>query len=451
MSALGRTYAVRTFGCQMNKHDSERIAGMLEALGLRAAPSADEADVMVFNTCCVRDHAEERLLGQVASLKPLKQRRPHMLLAVGGCMAQRLHERLLDDLPHVDVVFGTHNISDLPRLLEEAATDRSPAVRVLDGCDGCDSFASDLPSVREREWHAWLPITVGCDNRCTYCIVPAVRGPERSRPMEDVVSEARARAEDGVLEITLLGQNVNSYGRDLYGRPRFAEVLTAVAESGVRRIRFTTSHPKDLSKDTIAVMRDVPQVCRALHLPVQSGSSKVLKRMGRRYTKEHYLRLVEDLYAEIPDLALSTDIMVGFPGETEDDFADTLDVVREARFDQAFTFIYSPREGTPASTFTDIVPDDAVQDRFGRLVEAVNASAAEKNRAMIGRVERVLVEGPSKRDPAMILGRSEQNKVVHAPVPDGMRAADMEGTFATVGIEDAHTWFLSGTLREWPH
>ncbi len=447
MTAIGRTYAIRTFGCQMNKHDSERIAGMFEGIGLRTAASAEEVDVMVFNTCCVREHAEERLLGQVASLKPLKQRRPHMLLAVGGCMAQRLRDRLLDDLPHVDVVFGTHNIGELPRLLEEAAGG-SPVVRVR---DGSDSFASDLPSVRERDWHAWLPITVGCDNRCTYCIVPAVRGPERSRPMEEVASEARGLAEAGVLEITLLGQNVNSYGRDLYGRPRFAEVLRAVAESGVRRVRFTTSHPKDLSKEAVAVMRDVPQVCRALHLPVQSGSSKVLERMGRRYTREHYLELVGDLYAGIPDLALSTDIMVGFPGETEEDFAETLDVVREARFDQAFTFIYSPREGTPATRFTDVVADDVAQDRFERLVEAVNASAAEKNRAMVGRVESVLVEGPSKRDPAMILGRSEQNKVVHAPVPDGVTAADMEGTFATVRIDEAHTWFLAGTLREWPH
>jgi len=439
-----KTYMIRTFGCQMNKHDSERVAGLLGAMSMTPVEAAEDADVVVFMTCCVRENADERLLGQVSSLKALKPgvgRGP--LIAVGGCIGQRDGERLLEQLPHVDVVFGTHNISSLPVLLESAHTQRLPQVEILD--EGIE-FASDLPTEREHPWHAWVPITMGCDNFCSYCIVPYVRGRERSRPLEQIVSEVEALVADGVLEVTLLGQNVNSYGRDLYGAPRFAEALRGVAGTGVRRIRFATSHPKDLSAETIAAMVELPAVVPYLHLPVQSGSNRILKLMNRVYTKESYLELVESLYAAIPGLALSTDVIVGFPGETEEDFEDTMDVVRTARFDQAFTFIYSPREGTPAASMGDPVPREITQVRFDRLVELVHSSALAKNRALVGTEQEVLFEGPSKRDARVLTGRTPGNKVVHVPVPEGLEPLDYAGRFAPVTIVEAQTWFLTGTL-----
>ncbi|MRR12912.1 tRNA (N6-isopentenyl adenosine(37)-C2)-methylthiotransferase MiaB, partial [bacterium] len=309
-----QTFSIRTFGCQMNKHDSERVAGLLLASGMHHAAHDAPADVYVFMTCCVRENADERLRGQVASLKALKTGgRPDTLIAVGGCIGQRDGEKLLEILPHVDVVFGTHNVSHLPALLESARASRTAAIEIL---DATTEFTSDLPSEREHPWHAWVPITMGCDNFCSYCIVPYVRGRERSRPLEEIVREVESLVAEGVREVTLLGQNVNSYGRDLYGEPRFAQALSAVAETGVRRIRFATSHPKDLTDETIAVMADTPAVCKYLHLPVQSGSDRILAAMNRAYTQVDYLALVDRLYAAMPDLALSTDIIVGFPGET---------------------------------------------------------------------------------------------------------------------------------------
>jgi len=438
------TYLVRTFGCQMNKHDSERVAGLLESTGMTPARDVEDADVVVFMTCCVRESADERLRGQVASLKSTKRARGgHQVIAVGGCIAQRDGARLLDQLPHVDVVFGTHNLSHLPSLIDAARQAREPVIEVL---ESSTEFASDLPSAREHPWHAWVPITVGCDNFCSYCIVPYVRGRERSRPLEDIVAECERLRADGVVEVTLLGQNVNSYGRDLYGAPRFAEVLRMVAGTGIRRIRFATSHPKDLSPETISAMATLPAVARSLHLPVQSGSDRVLAAMNRHYTKRAYLDLVERLYEAMPDLALSTDIIVGFPGESEEDFADTLDVVKAARFDQAFTFIYSPREGTPAVSLPSPVPRKVAQERFDRLVELVQRSALEKNRALVGSVQDVLFTGVSKRDPGVLAGRSEGNKVVHVPVPSGTEAASIAGRFARVRIDEAQTWFLTGYI-----
>ncbi|MGB4592947.1 MAG: tRNA (N6-isopentenyl adenosine(37)-C2)-methylthiotransferase MiaB [Coriobacteriia bacterium] len=436
---------MRTFGCQMNKHDSERIAGMLEdTLGLTLASSPEEADLVVFNTCAVREGAEERLRGHVSSLKAAKIANPDVLIAVGGCIGQRDGESMLSYLPHVDVVFGTHNIAHLPSLIETAERTRKPAIETL---DETSEFASDLPSVRHTPWHAWLPITVGCDNYCTYCIVPYVRGHERSRTLEDIVAEAKRLVDDGVAEITLLGQNVNSYGRDRYGEPRFPEVLRHVTQTGVRRLRFVTSHPKDLSNETIEVMATEPAVCNYLHLPVQSGSNRVLSAMNRTYTREHYLALVDRLYARIPDLTISTDVIVGFPGETEEDFDDTLDLVRRCRYDQAFTFLYSPREGTPAASMTGRVDPAVAQERFERLVEVVQASARAKNTALIGTLQEVLVEGGSKRDATVLTGRTRSNKVVHAPLPDTTSANDIAGSFLTVRIDAAQTWFLSGTLE----
>ncbi|MHB8925987.1 MAG: tRNA (N6-isopentenyl adenosine(37)-C2)-methylthiotransferase MiaB [Coriobacteriia bacterium] len=440
-----RTYFVRTFGCQMNKHDSERISGMLEnTLGLTLAPSPEEADLVVFNTCAVREGAEERLRGHVSSLKAAKSANPDVLIAVGGCIGQRDGETLLSYLPHVDVVFGTHNIAHLPSLIATAEATRKPAIETL---DETTDFASDLPSHRHTPWHAWLPITVGCDNFCTYCVVPYVRGRERSRTIEDIVAEAERLVADGVVEITLLGQNVNSYGRDRYGEPRFPEILRRVARTGVKRLRFVTSHPKDLSDETIATMATEPAICNYLHLPVQSGSTRVLEAMHRTYTREHYLALVERLYTAIPDLALSTDVIVGFPGETEEDFSDTLDLVRQCRYDQAFTFLYSPREGTPAADMPDRVDPATAQRRFESLVEVIQASARAKNAALVGSLHEVLVEGGSKRDSAVLTGRTRSNKVVHAPLPAGVDAESLAGTFVNVRITEAQTWFLSGTLE----
>jgi len=307
-------------------------------------------------------------------------------------------------------------------------------------------FTSDLPSKREHPWHAWVPIAVGCNNFCTYCIVPYVRGRERSRTIEDVVGEVERLVADGVVEVTLLGQNVNSFGRDLYGEPRFADLLRAVAGTGVRWIRFTTSHPKDLSPDTIEAMANTPEVCRHLHLPVQSGSDEVLAAMNRRYTQESYLGLVDRIRAAMPDIALTTDLIVGFPGETERDFEQTMRVVDQTAYDQAFTFIYSPREGTPAATMDAQVPKDVVQPRFDRLVTAIQASALERNQTLLGTEQLVLIEGVSKRDSGVLTGRTTHNKVVHVPVPSGADPADLAGTFVTVRIEDAQTWFLLGTL-----
>lgn len=438
-----RSFFVRTFGCQMNKHDAERVSGMLASCGMIPVDTTADADVVVFLTCCVRENAEERLRGTVASLKALKSVRPGVQIAVGGCIGQRDGETLLESLPHVDVVFGTHNVARLPYLLDLATQQDVPVVEVL---DGAEDFVTDLPSERMHPWHAWLPIMVGCDNYCTYCIVPYVRGPERSRSMESIAAEARSLVADGVREITLLGQNVNSYGRDLYGKTRFAEVLRSVAESGIDRVRFATSHPKDLSSETIATMRDTPQVCRALHLPVQSGSNAVLERMNRRYDRQHYLGLVEELYAAMPDLALSTDIIVGFPGETDEDFEQTMDLLRAMQVDQAFTFIYSPREGTAAASMGGLISREIAQERFDRLVQEVQASAQRKNDMLLGTVQRVLVEGPSKRDEMQLAGRSDGNKVVHAPVSLNTSAESLAGTFVDVEITAAHKWFLSGLM-----
>ncbi len=440
------TYTIRTFGCQMNKHDSERVAGLLEAQGLSAVEEPEEADAIVFMTCCVRENADERLRGQVASLKALKpSRSTGPLIAVGGCIGQRDGQLLLDRLPHVDVVFGTHNIGHLPALLDAADSSRTPQIDVLAESTG---FANDLPSKRENPWSAWLPITVGCDNFCSYCIVPHVRGREKSRTLEAVVEEARALVADGVSEITLLGQNVNSYGRDLYGAPRFAEILRAVADTGVRRIRFATSHPKDLSPETIRAMTEVPAVMPYLHLPVQSGSDRVLAAMNRNYSREHYLGLIDRVRDSIPDVAISTDVIVGFPGETDEDFDETLDLIERVGFDQAFTFIYSPREGTPAADLAPRVPREVSQVRLDRLVESIQRSALANNRRLMGQTVEVLIEGASKRDSAVLTGRTPGNKVAHAILPAGSEPSQHAGRFARLRVLETQTWFVSGELLD---
>ena len=346
----GTRFCIHTFGCQMNKHDSERVAGMLEGLGSLPVETIEEADIVVFMTCCVREAADTRLYGQVASMKniPLRDGTPldKRYIAVGGCIGQRDGDKLLAALPHLDVVFGTHNLGSLPGLLRRAIEQHGRAAEVIEG--GAE-FSSALPTVREHDWAAWLPITVGCNNFCSYCIVPYVRGREKSRPLDDIAAEARSYVEAGVKEITLLGQNVNSYGRDLYGEPRFADVLRAVDAAGIERLRFATSHPKDLTDEVIGLFATLPSLMPALHLPVQSGSNRILSAMNRRYTREHYLGLIEKLRRARPDIALSTDTIGGFPGETEEDFMDTYRLVEEVGYSQVCSFIFSKRVGTPAA------------------------------------------------------------------------------------------------------
>ncbi|AJC11974.1 2-methylthioadenine synthetase [Berryella intestinalis] len=442
-------FHVQTYGCQMNKHDSERVYGMLESMGAESVDSIEDADVVVFMTCCVREAADTRLFGQVASMKnlpvrtgsPLDQR----LVAVGGCIGQRDGEKLFDDLPNLNVVFGTQNLSSLPALLMDAYGQGGKRAEVL---EASSEFSSELPTDREHSWAAWLPITVGCDNFCTYCIVPHVRGRERSRSIEDIVKEAEGYVASGVREITLLGQNVNSYGRDLYGEPRFAEVLEAVAATGIERLRFATSHPKDLTDEVIALFGKLPCLMPYLHLPAQSGSNDVLKRMNRKYTVEHYRQLIDKVRAVRPDIALSTDIIVGFPGETAEDFEATFDLVSSVGYSQVFTFIYSKREGTPAAKWDDETPRSVIQERFDRLVEAVQKSAFDANQVDLGAEVEVLVEGTSKRDDSVLVGKSPKNQTVHAPIPEGICASDLIGNMVTVRVDEARTWYLRGTVTE---
>ena len=438
------TYQVQTFGCQMNKHDSERIAGVLESLGLVPVDELADADLVVFMTCCVREAADERLYGRVASCKNVPAPHGRRLVAVGGCIGQRDGEQLQDRLSNVDVVFGTHNISHLPDLLDRAL-EKGPTSEVL---ESAEEFSTDLPAHREHAWHAWVPITYGCNNFCTYCIVPYVRGREVSRPFEDIQTELASLTEEGVHEVTLLGQNVNSYGRDLYGAPRFADVLRMAGDTGIERIRFATSHPKDLSDDTIAAMAEVPSVMPQLHLPVQSGSDRVLAAMNRNYTARDYLELTDRIRTAVDDIALSTDIIVGFPGETEDDFQDTLRLCEQVGYHQAFTFIYSRRAGTPAATMPQNATHEEVQERLERLVDLVQDSAYALNQAELDTTVEVLVEGASRKDPTMISGRTPKNQVVHAQVPANTSPLDYAGTFRRVKVDLARTWYLSGTLLD---
>jgi tRNA-2-methylthio-N6-dimethylallyladenosine synthase len=454
-----RRYFVRTFGCQMNEHDSERIAGLLEADGLEAAGSVEEADVVVLNTCCIRENADNKLYGTLGHLKSLKDRRPGMQIMVGGCLAQKDRDTVVERAGHVDVVFGTHNVHRAVDLLHEADAVGRPVVEILEEtvAEDHETFPSALPVRREVPWAGWVTIQIGCDNSCAFCIVPAVRGKEISRPVADVVREVEAAASDGVTEVTLLGQNVNSYGRDLAlaarqagedvrVRPLFAELLRAVgAVDGIRRVRYTSPHPKDLRPETIAAMAETDAVCEHLHLPLQSGSDRVLSAMHRGYTAERYLERLRAARAAIEDLAVTTDIIVGFPGETDDDFERTLEVAAEAAYDSAYTFIYSPRPGTEAAERSeDFVPAEVVAERFERLRIVVERSGLAKHEARVGREEEVLVEGPSRKDPAVLTGRTRQNKLVHFASDRAIKA----GSYATVRVTAAAPHHLRGELLE---
>ncbi len=441
-----RRYFVRTFGCQMNEHDSERIAGLLAAEGLEPADSAEAADVVVLNTCCIRENADDKLYGHLGHLKSLKESRPDLQIAVGGCLAQKDRDLIQTRAPHVDVVFGTHNLAHAPALLERARLE-GPLLEIV---EEHEAYPSALPARREHDHSAWVTIQIGCDNTCTYCIVPSVRGAEVSRRTGDIVHEVEDLAADGVTEITLLGQNVNSYGRDLGAgqyRPQFADLLRAVdAVPGIRRIRYTSPHPKDLRADTITAMAECAAVCEHLHLPLQSGSDDVLAAMHRGYTAERYLERLAAARAGIPDLAVTTDVIVGFPGETDADFEATLAVAEAADYDSAYTFVFSPRPGTVAAEMTDRFVDPSVaQERMRRLTEVIGRSVLARHEARVGRIEEVLVEGVSKKDPGRISGRTRQNKLVHFAA-DG--AAARPGSYVTVEIVRGAPHWLLGELVE---
>jgi tRNA-2-methylthio-N6-dimethylallyladenosine synthase len=406
-----RRYHVTTFGCQMNAHDSERIKGMLESLGLGEATAPDEADVVVFNTCTIREKPDTRLAAYLGNAGAMKRERPDVVVAVGGCYAEAQRERIFEQYPFVDVAFGPGSI---PHLGEWIAAGGYAVPRGRFGTH--EHFAADLPVHTERRFQAWVQVSMGCNSKCAYCIVPAVRGREQSRRPGEIVAEVTRLAADGVREITLLGQNVNSWGRDLAPgvRTEFGELLRACdAVRGIDRIRFTSPHPKDFRDPVIAAMAECESVCEHVHLPAQSGSSRLLKEMRRTYDRERYLRLVERLRTEIDDLALGTDLIVGFPGETDDDFEATLSLVDEVGFDSAFTFIYSPRAGTEAADRPDQIPDDVKHERLERLVAAVQRSAAERNAQRVGGIEQVLVEGASRTDAALLRGRTRRNTTVN--------------------------------------
>ena len=460
---MTRKYVVRTFGCQMNAHDSERIAGLLETDGLERAESEDDADVVVLNTCCIRENADDKLYGSLGWLKPWKEAGSRegreRQIVVAGCLAQKDKDRVRERAPYVDVVMGTHNVHRAVDLLEHSRV-HGGVTEILDEAviDDHALFPSALPVRREKSYNAWVTIQIGCDNTCTYCIVPSVRGEEISRPFDDVVAEVRELADQGVTEISLLGQNVNSYGRDLALarrrggevdvrlRPQFAELLRAVGEvPGISRVRFTSPHPKDMTTECLQAMAETKAVCEHLHYPLQSGSDRVLQLMHRGYTAERYLERLREARATIEDLAVTTDLIVAFPGETEADFQHSLEVAAVAQFDSAYLFIFSPREGTKAAEMVgDFVDPSVAGDRFDRMKVVLDRTAVMKHRERIGRIEEVIVEGVNKRDDRMLTGRTRQNKLVHFSSPELLRV----GTYATVQVTDAARFHLTGHLLE---
>jgi tRNA-2-methylthio-N6-dimethylallyladenosine synthase len=433
-------YLIRTFGCQMNEHDSERIAGVLERGGYSPVSEAADAEVVVLNTCAVRENADNRLYGALGHLKPLKDQNRRMRIVVAGCLAQKDRGLIQRKAPWVDVVVGTHALPAILELIRAAERDGPQ----MDVREYTEVFPSALPARRESRHHAWVSVSIGCDNRCTFCIVPLVRGPQLSRPLDDILRECRNLARAGVVEVTLLGQNVNTYGRDLTvegssPRPQFANLIRAVSDvEGIRRIRFTSPHPHDFTDDVIEAMAQSPAACEHIHFPLQSGSDRVLRLMRRSYRAERYLGWLDRIRSAIPGIAVTTDIIVGFPGETEEDFLETLGVTRSANFDAAFTFQYSPRPGTPAAEFDDQVPKDVVQERFDRLVELQEAISLEKNEALVGQSVEVLIDGRGRK--GNLKGRTRTNKLVHVP------GALPPGTFTDVLLTEAHPHHLAGHL-----
>ncbi|SFP92945.1 tRNA-2-methylthio-N6-dimethylallyladenosine synthase [Lachnospiraceae bacterium XBB1006] len=433
------TCCVNTFGCQMNARDSEKILGVLEKAGY--VPSEDEhADFVIYNTCTVRENACNRVYGRLGYLSTLKKKNAAMKIALCGCMMQEEHvrEKIHQSYPFVDLVFGTHNIYQFSELLVMALFCDYQVVEVI---EGSDKIVEELPIVRKYAYKSGVNITFGCNNFCSYCIVPYVRGREKSREPKDILREIETLAADGVVEVMLLGQNVNSYGKGLKDPITFAQLLQEVEKiDGIERIRFMTSHPKDLSDELIEVMANSKKICRHLHLPVQSGSSRILKIMNRHYDREHYLNLVNKIREKLPDVALTTDIIVGFPGETEEDFLETLSLVKEVEYDSAFTFIYSKRSGTPAATMPDQVPEDVVKDRFDRLLKAVQEISEKKANVLEGQDVTVLVESVNEQDPNLVTGRLSNNSIVHFP---GEKT--LIGKFVTVHLDTCKGFYYLGT------
>jgi tRNA-2-methylthio-N6-dimethylallyladenosine synthase len=437
---MERSYLIRTFGCQMNEHDSERIAGVLEADGMTPVEEVDRAGVVVINTCAVRQNADDRLYGTLGHLKSAKERQPGMRIVVAGCLAQKDRGEIQRRAPWVDVVVGTHALPNVLGLIERAEREGPQ----MDVSEYTDTFPSALPAKREVQHHAWVSVSVGCDNACTFCIVPLVRGAQRSRALGDVLAEVQGLASQGVVEVTLLGQNVNTYGRDLTipgssRKPLFGELLRAVdSVEGIERIRFTSPHPHDFTPDVVEAMAESRNVCEHIHFPLQSGSDRILKAMRRSYRSARYLEWLNRIRDAVPQVAVTTDVIVGFPGETEEDFLETLRVVEEARFDAAYTFQYSPRAGTEAAGYEEQVPKEVVQERFGRLVEVQDRISAEVNAALEGSVVEVLVDGAGRK--GGVQGRTRTNKVVNFP------GTDSPGTFVDVRVTHPHPHHLVGEL-----
>ena len=442
-------YYIETWGCQMNEEDSEKLSGMLKRLGYTRTEEKNEAGIILYNTCCVRENAENKVFGNLGQLKKLKEKNPDLIIGICGCMMQQegMADKILKQFPYVNIIFGTHNAYKFPEYLNRVRTE---GVQIKEIFNKEEEIVEGLPIDRQSDVKAFVTIMYGCNNFCTYCIVPFVRGRERSRKPEDIINEIKELVANGTKEVTLLGQNVDSYGKTLEEEDKmtFAELLRAVNEiDGLERIRFMTSHPKDISDEVIYAMRDCDKVCEFLHLPVQCGSTKLLKKMNRHYSKEDYLRIVEKAKAEVPNIAFSTDIMVGFPGETEEDVEDTLDVIRQVRYDNAFTFIYSKRTGTPAAKMEDQIPEDIKHKRFNRVLELVNEISKENNTTHQDEVVEILVEGKSKTDDTKFTGRTRQNKLVNFSVKDPN--ADLIGKLVNVKITEAALSFsLNGEMVE---
>ena len=436
-----RTYEVRTFGCQMNVHDSERLTGLLEDAGYVAAENPDSADIVVFNTCAVRENADNKLYGNLGQLAGRKNDNPDFQIAVGGCLAQKDRETIVKKAPWVDVVFGTHNIGSLPALLERARHNEEAQVEIA---ESLQHFPSNLPTKRDSTYSAWVSISVGCNNTCTFCIVPSLRGKERDRRPGEILAEIEALVAEGVVEITLLGQNVNTYGVEFGDKGAFAKLLRACGQiKGLERVRFTSPHPAAFTDDVIEAMAETPNVMPTLHMPLQSGSDRILKEMRRSYRSEKFLGILERVRKAIPDAAITTDLIVGFPGETEEDFLETMRVVEESRFAACYTFQYSKRPGTPAAELPDQLPKEVVQERYERLLELVNRIAWEENQAQIGNTVELLVANEGRKDSNTnrMSGRGRDNRLVHFEIPAGAEVP-RPGDLVTVTITDAAPYHL---------
>lgn len=437
---MSKTFHVLTYGCQMNEHDSEKICGMLNTIGYKEIDN-NNADLVILNTCLIRENAAQKVFGKLGALKALKMKNPNMLIAVCGCMMQKeeVRKQTLKRCPFVDIIFGTNNIHELPDLIKKAQVEKLKAVSII---ENTEEIHEEMPKARKYAHKALVNITYGCNNFCTYCVVPYTRGREKSREPEDIINEIKELAKNGCKEVTLLGQNVNSYGKSLSREYSFSELLRDVSKvDGIEFIRFMTSHPKDLSDELIQVIKEYDNICNHIHLPVQSGSSKVLKEMNRHYTKEHYLELAEKIRREIPDVAITTDIIVGFPGETEEDFLETVDLVKNVKYESAFTFLYSPREGTKAATMENQIPEDVKHKRFDHLLDVLYPIVLDKNENCIGKTYKILVDEVSKNSEDYLTGRTEHFRLVHFKGDKSLI-----GKIVNVKIDSCKTFFLEGTI-----